>query len=60
MGKQFTHFFVAKTHGISVGENVFVPKTVFAPKSVCIYSSHSFEFSSFYNDNGRSINQPCS
>ena len=29
-------FFMAKTLGISVERNVFVPKTI------CIYSSHSF------------------
>ena len=53
-------YFVAKTCVISVEEMCLCEKTVFAPKSVCIYSSHSFEFSSFYNDNGRSINRPCS
>ena len=40
--KQFTHFFHVKNPWHICGENIFMPKTMFVPKTICIYSSHSF------------------
>ena len=37
------------------GENVFVQKSTFAPKTVCIYSSHSFWVSKFKTTMGEPL-----
>ena len=37
------------------GENVFTPKTLFAPKAICIYSSHSFWVYKFTTTMGEAL-----
>ena len=46
MGKQFTHYVHAKAFGA---------KTVFAPKTICVGSSHSFWISEFTTTMGEAL-----